>query len=117
MTDTPSTAELTEEVEVEPDVTYQVFAFRFGLGDADFAPDGEEPRSEPVVLFDAVLVEAGTDTNVNARLVLAGATSAIVADEAEKAAHALLGLILAKAGAQDESASDNGPEGQKGVSA
>lgn len=117
MSDAPNTAELTEEVtEPEPDVVYQLLGFRFGVGEADFHPEGEEPRTEPVVLFDSVLVEAGTEHTVNARLVLAGATSALVGEEATEAAHSLLGLILARAGVEDAT-SDDAPEGEKGESA
>lgn len=97
MTDLSTDTEPTEEV--EPDVTYALSAFRFGVGTADFDAEGGV-STEPVVLFDAVLVDTeGHDTN--ARIVLAGATSALVAEEAEASATMLLQLILAAAGAQD----------------
>lgn len=113
--DAPHTAELVEAAEPEPDVTYQLLAFRFGVGMADFFPDGAEPRSEPVVLFDAVLAEAGSEDTVNARIVLAGATAAIVADEARGSAEDLLGFILAQAGVTDDTTQTNDTaEAEKG---
>lgn len=106
--------EPAEAEEVQPDVTYIARAFAFGLGTADFRDEDGAEGTEPVVLFDTVLVEAGTDHTVNARIVLAGATSALVAEEAEAAAVGLLGLILAEAGIKDESTFIESPEGEEG---
>lgn len=121
MTD-PSTVDTEQEVEaVQPDVTYQLTAFAFGLGQARFSlPDTEGLTTEPVVLLDAVLVDEH-DHSLNARIVLAGATSAIVAEEADEAAHGLLRFILdaaeAAAEGDDPTPTNDTPDGENGEAA
>lgn len=111
-TDHDTTADTGEGVEPEPDVVYQLLAFRFGVGEADFdKQDGSGVVTEPVVLFDTVL--GHPEGNVNARIILAGATSAIVADEAESAAGMLLSFILSKA-EQATTTNDTADEAEKG---
>lgn len=120
MTDLSAT-DTAPEAEPEYEVhNYVLRRFGLGIGEALFntGEDGGDPRPEPVVLFD-VLLESQDGTEHAARIVLAGATSAIVAEEMDEAAHGLLGVILAQAGtAEDDTAStDDTPAGEEGVTA